>query len=459
MNPGAAAAAPIPTTRPMENVIKGAPTPGLTYNPNNTVYWDQKALDAEVERVFEICHGCRLCFNLCPSFPSLFKAVDGHDGNVRKLTRDETDRVVDTCYQCKLCYVKCPYTPDDGHAFQLDFPRLLMRMVALRAKEKGISLRSRLLSRPELLGKFAKVTPQLANWANRQPMMRAAMEAMIGIHREKQLPEFHGETFEDWYRKQSKPAGDDTKAVLFYTCFVNYNNPQVGKDAVEVFSRSGVALTCPKQNCCGMPALEAGDIRLAKSLAEANVRSLYPHVAAGKKVLAINPTCSYMLRKEYAELVGTPEAKQVGEATRDLCEYLFELKKAGQFNRDFETTPETVAYHVPCHLKAQNIGFRSRDMMRLIPGVTVKMVEQCCGHDGTWALKKEFFPLSQLAGKKAFDEMAGAEAATLATDCPLAAVQFEQALGKRPVHPIQVLARAYRSDGFPAKVDKNEEKG
>jgi Fe-S oxidoreductase len=441
----------------MENVIKGAPTPGMSYNPNDPIYWDQKALAAELERVFEICHGCRLCFNLCPSFPALFKAVDGHDGNVRKLTRDESDWVVDTCYQCKLCYVKCPYTPGDGHEFQLDFPRLLMRVVALRAKEKGISLRSRLLSRPELLGKFAKLTPGLANWANRQPMMRTAMEAMIGIHREKQLPDFHGETFEDWHRKQPKPAGDDSKAVLFYTCFVNYNNPRVGKDAVDVFSRNGVALTCPKQNCCGMPALEAGDIQLAKSLAEANVRSLYPHAAAGKKILAINPTCSYMLRKEYAELVGTPEAKKVGEATRDLCEYLFELKKQGQFNSEFQSTPETVAYHIPCHLKAQNIGFRSRDMLRLIPGSTVKMVEQCCGHDGTWAMKKEFFPLSKLAGKKAFDQMAEVEAKTMATDCPLAALQFEQALGTRPLHPIQVLAKAYRPDGFEKKVEKSGE--
>jgi len=431
----------------------------MSYNPNDPVYWDQKALKAEVERVFEICHGCRLCFNLCPSFPALFNAVDGHDGDVRKLTGDEIDWVVDTCYQCKLCYVKCPYTPDDGHEFQLDFPRLLMRMTAVRAKQKGISLRSRLLSRPELLGKFARLTPALANWANRQPMMRAAMEALLGIHRQKQLPEFHGETFEDWYRKQPAPAGDRSKAVLFYTCFVNYNNPQVGKDAVEVFSRNGLALACPKQNCCGMPALEAGDVQLAKKLAEANVRSLYPHVASGKVVLAINPTCSYMLRKEYAELVGTPQAKKVAEATRDLCEYLFELKRAGQFNRDFESTPGAIAYHVPCHLKAQNIGFRSRDMLRQIPGVTVKMVEQCCGHDGTWAMKKEFFPLSQLAGKKAFQEMAETGAETMATDCPLAAVQFEQALGVRPVHPIQVLARAYRPGGFAQKVEKKPEQG
>jgi Fe-S oxidoreductase len=226
---------------------------------------------------------------------------------------------------------------------------------------------------------------------------------------------------------------------------------------VEVFSKNGVSLDCPKQNCCGMPALEAGDVQLARRMAENNVRSLYPHAAAGRKILAINPTCSYMLRKEYAELVGTPEAKVVGEATMDLCEYLFQMKQQGQFNSDFRSTPESVAYHVPCHLKAQNIGYRSRDVMRLIPGARVKMVEQCCGHDGTWAMRKEFFPLAMLSGKKAFEEMAETDAKAMATDCPLAALHFDQALGRRPIHPIQVLARAYRPDGFPQPIEKTED--
>jgi Fe-S oxidoreductase len=223
----------------------------------------------------------------------------------------------------------------------------------------------------------------------------------------------------------------------------------VGQDAVEVFSKNGISLGCPKQNCCGMPALEAGDIELARKNAAANVESLLPFVDAGRKVLAINPTCSYALRKEYGELLGTPEARRVAGATMDLCEFLWQRKQEGAFNRDFVSTPGSVAYHVPCHLKAQNIGFRSRDLMRLIPGTAVRMVEQCSGHDGTWAMKKEFFPLSMLAGGKAFTEMKEAEAEVMATDCPLAAIQFDQALGQRPIHPIQVLERAYRPGGFP----------
>jgi glycerol-3-phosphate dehydrogenase subunit C len=434
------------------DVIKGEPTSGLTYNPNDPIYWDKAALKGEIDRVYEICNGCRLCFNLCPSFPELFNFIDHHDGSVRALTPPEHDRVIDTCYQCKLCYVKCPYTPDDGHSFQLDFPRLLLRANAVRKKEHGTGLRAKLLSHPEELGAIGSLTPGLANWANRQPLLRVLAEATIGIHRDKILPEFQPQTFTSWMKQQPAPQGDTSQAVLFTTCFVDYYNPQVAKDAVKVYAKSGIALTCPKQNCCGMPALESGDVELAKKLAASNVASLLPSVEQGKKIVAINPTCSYTLRKEYGELVGTEAAARVAAATMDLSEFLFERKKEGKFNREFQSTPGKVGYHLPCHLKAQNIGYRSRDMMKLIPGAQIQMVEQCSAHDGTFAMKKEFFPLSMLAGKKAFDEMHDTAANVLASDCPMAAIQFEQALGARPIHPIQVLARAYDPDGFPQKV-------
>ncbi len=428
--------------------ISFAPTDALSYDPTETKYWDGAALQKEVERAFEICNGCRLCFNLCPSFPALFEAVEKHENDARQLTAAEIERVVDLCFQCKICYVKCPYTPEDKHEFQLDFPRLMLRANAQRRKASGLGLRGRLLARPELLGRMAGLTPGLANWANKQPLLRIGLETTLGIHREKLLPEFHGETFEDWFRKQPAPAGDPSRAVLFYTCSVNYNEPEVGQAAVEVFSHNGIALGVPKQNCCGMPALEQGDIELAKRLAAQNVAALIPYVREGMKVVAIDPTCSYTLRKEYPELVGTPEARELAAATRDLCEFLFELKQQGAFCRDFKSSPGKIAYHLPCHLRAQNIGYRSRDLMRLIPGTQIQLVEHCSGHDGTWAMKKEFFPLSMLTGKKAFEAMQAAEADLLVSDCPLASIQFHQALGTRPIHPIQVLARAYRADGF-----------
>jgi glycerol-3-phosphate dehydrogenase subunit C len=431
--------------------IKNVASENTVYNPNDPVYWNPQSLQQEITRVFDICNGCRLCYGLCPSFNDLLGTIDKHDGNIH-ISAEETDHVIDTCNQCKLCYVKCPYTPDEGHEFQLDYPRLLIRANMLRTQQRGIRRRERVLSRPEFVGKMAGVAAPITNWANRQPLLRSGLQSALGIHKDKLLPDFHGTTFEDWYRSQPKPQGDDQLAVLFHTCFVNYNNPAVGKATVEVFSKNGVSLSCPKQNCCGMPALEAGDFEMTKKLATSNVEALLPQVESGRKIVVINPTCSFMLRQEYPEIVGTEAARKISAATMDLSEFLFARKQQGHFNRDFKSSPGRIAYHLPCHLKAQKIGYRSRDLMRLIPETNVRLVDHCSGHDGTWAMKKEFFPLSLLMGKKAFDGMKEAEPDTLVTDCPLAAIQFDQALGTRPIHPMEVLSRAYSANGFPTPI-------
>lgn len=444
--------------------IAAKPSDGLSYSPLDAVYFDSAKLKQELDRVYDICHGCRLCFNLCPSFPALFKAVDGHDGDVLALTRAESDYVVDTCYQCKLCYIKCPYTPDDGHEFQLDFPRLMQRAKAVRARERGVKLRERLLAMPDLLGKLAGLTPWLANLANRLKPNRWLLEKVLGVHRHKLLPRFHGETFMTWFGKNRARFdlnGGNGKAVYFPTCFVNYNNPDVGKAAIEVLARNRVTVECSYEHCCGMPALDGGDVKTAQKLARSNIARLLPWVRQGYKVLATNPTCSLMMRKEYVELVGGEDAKELAAAVMDPNEFLNALRKEGRLDKGFQSTPGRVAYHVPCHLRAQNIGYRSRDMMEAIGGGTeVELVAECCGHDGTWAMKTEWFELSLESGKKAFEGMQrGAKAGgpapgIMATDCPLAAIQFEQATGVRPLHPLQVLARAYRADGFPTPVKK-----
>jgi Fe-S oxidoreductase len=430
-------------------VIKAEPTKGLCYAPNEPLYWDESALDQEVERIFDICQGCRLCFNLCPSFPALFDSVDASDGDVRKLSREQNDEVVDLCYQCKLCYVKCPYTADDGHAFDLDFPRLLLRYNAQRARKKGIRLRERMLGNPVALGRAASKIAGLANWANSVSFHRRIMHSLLGIHRDKKLPEFSSKTFSGWAKSRiSAVRGLGAReVVLFHTCFVDYNTPGIGRDAVEVLERNSVRVLSPQQTCCGMPAMDGGDVDFARQQAERNIETLTPYVEKGLNVLAINPTCSYMLKKEYPELVGEKyieRARALSAATRDVCEYLFELKKADGWSREFASSPGEIAYHIPCHLKAQNIGFRSRDMMKTIPGANIRLVDRCCGHDGTWAMKRENFEASMNVGRAAFDEIGG----MMVTDCPLAAVHFEQATGTKPLHPLQVLARAYRGDGY-----------
>ena len=432
--------------------IEARPTEGLSYDPNEPKYWDATALKAEVERVFDICHGCRLCFNLCPSFLTLFQAVDQLDGNVLALSHADAERVEDLCFQCKICAVKCPYTPEDGHEFQLDFPRLMGRASAVRARASGLGRRERILGNPDRLGRVARRFARLANWANRNRLQRVLMEKTLGVHRDKILPEFAPESFERWFQRNESGLalkGDAGKVAYFFTCFVNNNHPDLGRDAIKVLQKNACTVRCPKQNCCGMPALENGDVPFAKQQAERNVGAFLPLVRQGYKVVTSGPSCSLMMRKQYGPLLGTPEAREFAAAVQDTCEYLFELKRNDRLNREFRSTPGRIGYHVPCHLRCQNIGFRSRDMMKLVPGTAIELVERCTAHDGTWAMKKEYFQLSLQVGKAAFDGLRRTEADVWATDCPLAAIQFEQALGRRPIHPIQVLARAYEPDGFP----------
>jgi Fe-S oxidoreductase len=442
--------------------IAAQPTDGMTYSPLDALYLDPAKLKPELDRVFDICVGCRMCFNLCPTFPALFKFADQYDNDVLRLTQAESDHVVDTCYQCKICYVKCPYTPDDGHEFQLDFPRLMQRAKAVRVSRTGLGLRERLLGNPDLLGKLASLLPWLANWGNRLSVNRWLLEKLLGVHRHKLLPAFHRETFMRWF-KRHKPKltldGANGKVFYFPTCFVNYNAPEVGQAAVDVLTRNRVTLECGYEQCCGMPALDGGDIATAQRLARANITLLKPWVERGYTVLVTNPTCSMMMRKEYEGLVGGEDAKALAAHVMDPTEYLNTLRRAGTLDQGFRSTPGRIAYHVPCHLRAQNIGYRSRDMMHAIGGGTeVELVTECCGHDGTWAMKREYFEMSLQAGRKAFDGMKGAAApedgrkGIMTTDCPLAAIQFQQATGIKPLHPLQVLARAYRADGFATPV-------
>jgi glycerol-3-phosphate dehydrogenase subunit C len=449
--------------KPDLDTIRYAPTDGLTYNPNEPKYWDKAALDKEITRAFDLCQGCRMCFKFCQSFPTLFAAVDEH-GDVRRLPDAARRRVIDECFQCKLCYTQCPYTDAEGHPFRLDFPRLLMRANAVRRREEGIPLRERLLGNPDGLARLARPTAALANFANTLRPHRILMEKVMGIHRDKLLPSFAPTSFAQWARREVSraPAGEaqGDPVVLFATCFVNHNRPEVGKAAYRVLRHNGCRVACPPLNCCGMPALDGGDVAFAIKQAKSNVRALLPFVDHGYRVAVLNPTCSLMLRQEYPELLDDPAdralaeaAKKVAAATRDASEFLFELRKEGRFKEDFRSTPNgNVAYHAPCHLRMQNVGFRGRDLMRRIPQVRPVLTAECCGHDGTWAMKTEYFPIALKYGSKAFDGMREADAELWTTDCPLAALQFEQACGKKALHPIEVLDRAYREDGFPTPV-------
>lgn len=441
--------------------ISYAPTDGLSYDPSDAKYWDAAALQGEVTRAFEICHGCRMCFKYCDSFPKLFAAVDAHDGDVRKVDESTTRAVMDACFQCKLCEVQCPYTPRDKHAFQLDFPKLVHRYQAQRVRADGVKFRDKLLGDPDAAGRAARASLGLVNVLNRTQLHRWFQEKLVGIHRDKLLPEFAPETFESWARAHGKVKEPGGEAVLFQTCYVQNNEPSIGRDVLEVLEKNQVDVRCVQGlACCGMPNWEHGDLDGLRAKAKTTLDVLMPYVERGAKVLAINPTCSMMLRREWKELLDGADrarAEQIAAATMDPSEFLWSIRNEARFSTDFKSSPRgTVAYHAPCHLRAQAVGFKGRDLLRKLPDVTIELVMECCGHDGTYAMKVEGFEPSQRAGARSFGDMRAAKAAVWSTDCPLAALQFQQHAGTKPQHPLSILARAYRGDPFPESVAASE---
>jgi Fe-S oxidoreductase len=447
-----------------QSTISYQPTDGLSYDPSEEKYWSQAALDKEIERTFEICHGCRMCFKYCDAFPALFDLIDNrYDGDVRRIDEGDTDGIMDECFQCKLCEVQCPYTVRDGHEYQLDFPRLVHRHQALRARRKGLSFGDRLLGSPDASGRAARASLGLSNLMNRLPVSRWLMEKALGIHREKLLPEFASKTFEAWADGaglvKDRAGGE---VVLFETCYVQHNEPQIGRDTVDVLKKNGVDVRCTTGfRCCGMPAWEHGDLESLRRQAHENLKILLPFVETGTKVLVINPTCSMMMRREYPELLegGDREgARRLAEAVMDPGEYLWSIRDEGRFSAEFKSTPgSSVAYHAPCHLRAQGIGFKGRDLLRKIPGVVPRTIMECCGHNGTYAMSVQGFEPSQRIGKKAFDAMKEAGSEVWVSDCPLAAIQFQQHAGRKAMHPMTVLSKAYREGGFPTPVKRAEE--
>ena len=438
--------------------ISYMPTEGLTYDPENKQYWDPKMLAMEMERAFEICHGCRMCFKYCDVFPTLFKLLDEqYDGNVKRVNEKDTAQIVDSCFQCKICEVQCPYTPRDDHQFQLDFPKLMHRYKALQARGRSKSLQDRFLGDPDRSAMFARASFGMVNAMSRVALHRLFMEKLLGIHREKQLPDFSDNTFEKWAKSKGRiRQGGYIETVLFQTCFVQHNEPQIGRDTLEVFEHNQVDCACISGlKCCGMPAWEQGDLDTLRRNAQHNLNKLMPFVDRDSKIIAINPTCSMMMRQEYPELLtGTDRtrAKKLATVIHDPAEYLWKIRNESRFNTSINQSPiGAVNYHAPCHLRSQRVGFKGRDLLRKILGAQIVTVMECCGHDGTYAMKVRGFEASKRIGKKAFSDMQRNPADAWVTDCPLAALQFQQHAQIKPLHPMSILAQAYREDGFVEK--------
>ena len=436
--------------------ISYMPTDGLSYDPTDPVYWEPEALQKELTRVFEVCHGCRMCFKYCDSFPTLFDLIDTkRDEDVRNLTEADVEDIADGCFQCKLCEVQCPYTPADKHEFELDFPKLIHRYRAQQRKKKGLSFAEKTLTDPDGTAAKARMTFGLANVMNRVSVHRWFMETFLGIHRDKLLPDFASKTFEQWADDAGRTTDEPGKeVVLFQTCYVQNNEPHIGKDALAVMDANQVETACVKGlACCGMPRWEKGDLESVRAAARHNLDILMPHVEAGATVVTLNPTCSMMLRKEYPELLEGDDrvrAERLSEHVKEAGEFLWGIRKEERFNTDPKSLPDAdgFAYHAPCHLRAQRTGFRGRDVVKKVLGIKPETVMECCGHDGTYAMTKEGFEPSKRIGKHAFSGMIESDSNVWATDCPLAALQFQQHAGVKPMHPMSILAKAYQPDGF-----------
>jgi glycerol-3-phosphate dehydrogenase subunit C len=433
----------------------------ITYDPHHPKYLDEADVREEMTRVYDLCHGCRLCFKFCTAFPSLFEMIDRHDDqDAGRLTPAQQDRVVDECFQCKLCYVNCPYVPGQ-HEWALDFPRLMLRADAMLHDTGQVTLRDKLttqtMGRTDLLGTLSTRAAPLANkvlGAKPGGIVRKVVEKTSGVSSVRLLPPFARQRFSTWFNRRPKVriGKRQAKVALFPTCLVEYQEPRIGHDLVKVYERNGIEVSLVDAGCCGAPWLHSGDRDHFIKAAAKNVRALAAEVRKGNDIVVPQPTCGYILKKDYLDYVPGADATLVAEHTYDAAEYLMKVHRdpATSLDVSFDgTVPATITYHTPCHLRAQNIGLKSRDLMKLT-GAKIKLVQQCSGIDGMWGLRAENGDLSVPIAKKLGAEIERANGDVVAGDCHLANTAITEQTGKVPAHPIQVLARAY---GIPVEED------
>ena len=426
----------------------------ITYDPKHSLYLDEADVREELTRVYDLCQGCRLCFKFCTSFPTLFEMIDQHDDqDAGRMTPAQQDQIVDECFQCKLCYVNCPYIPE-LHEWKLDFPRLMLRADAMRHEHGIKSTRSKattqVMGRTDLLGKVATTATPVANKivsAEPGSMVRKVTAMVTGVSAVRLLPPYAKQRFSTWFSKRPKVrlGNRQGRVTVYPTCLVEYQETDIGKDLVKVYERNGIECNNSSAGCCGAPWLHSGDIKQFTKIAEKNIATLAKEIRAGTDVVVPQPTCSYVFKKDYLDYVGGPDAELVAEHTYDAAEYLMKVHKADDtvLDTDFDgETIEKITYHTPCHLRAQNIGYESRDLM-MLTGAKVKMVQQCSGIDGMWGFRAENEEISIPIAKKLGDMITKAEGDAVAGDCHLANTAIMEQTGGAARHPLQVIARAY----------------
>lgn len=421
-------------------------------------FFDEVALLNELARVFEICHGCRRCFSLCNAFPTLFDLIDATESmELEGVNQADYWKVVDHCYLCDICFMtKCPYVPP--HPWNVDFPHLMLRAKAVKRKTKRSKVRDRVLSSTDVLGRIASrpVVAPAVNAANRTPLMRRLLEGTLGVHRDAWLPGYQTQALRKRLMRrrpvlsaEEAEGTDETRGrvALFTTCFANFNEPKLVEDLIAVFEHNRIPVILgERERCCGMPKLELGDLDAVASLAAVNVPVLAHLVDRGFDIVTPVPSCVLMFKQELPLLLpDDADVAKVRDAVYDPFEYLMLRHKAGKLQTDFVQPLGKIAYHVPCHLRVQNIGLKTRDLLRLVPGTEIVPIERCSGHDGTYAVKREFHAASMKIGRPVVNQVKHHNADHYSSDCPMAGHHIENGLppGPPPTHPLTLLRQAY----------------
>ena len=427
-------------------------------------FYDDAKLDAEMRRVFDICHTCRRCFNLCDSFPRLFDLIDElKSGELDTVASADFKQVVDACTLCDMCFMsKCPYVPP--HEFNIDFPHLILRYRAVEAKKNGVPAVDRALADTDRYGKWATLISGAANWATRRDntTMRGLEEKVAGVDRNAELPKYASKTLEAQaashppMRDELAPA-KARKAVLYATCYGDYNDTSIGMSALAVLARNGVETKVVHPACCGMPKLEQGMLDEVAEAARKVAAAFAPYIDEGYDIVAPVPSCALMLKFEWPLILPEDESvKRLAEATFDLSEYVVDIARKEGLAEGMAPLDGGVAFHVSCHSRAQNIGQKGAELLALIPEADVAVVERCSGHGGAWGYKKGNFETAMKVGKPAARQLQNADKKHVVSECPLAGLHIEQEIetlgGETPKpervgHPIVLMARAYGLTG------------
>ena len=425
-------------------------------------FYDQTALDNELERVFDICHGCRRCFSLCNAFPTLFDLVDATDtGELEGVPKDAFANVVEHCYLCDMCFMtKCPYVPP--HEWNVDFPHLMLRAKAKQFRDGKTKFRDKVLSATDTVGNIAgiPVVAGIVNAVNASAVGRSLLESTLGVAKDAPVPKYHSRSAQKRHRDKRRKvaagtaaaapapaaATDKPRVAVFTTCYGNRNKPDLVDDLIAVLEHNGVEVSLPRaEHCCGMPKLELGDLDAVAALKEKNIPALHELAAQGWLITACIPSCVLMFKQELPLMYpDDAQVREVAAAFIDPFDFLMRLHRDGRLRTDFKQSLGAVSYQVPCHLRVQNLGLKTRDVLELVPGTSVKTIERCSGHDGTYAVKKEYREVSKKIARPVARQVDEANARHFTSDCPMAAEQIASvAETAEATHPIELLRQAY----------------